>query len=398
MKICTIGKYPPIEGGESSKLYWLAKALGEKGHEVHIVTNAWEVETKYREQITGDDLSGHYRPKNVYIHNTDPFINPAFIPYFKPYTEKVASRAIEVIKNFNLQLIDSWYILPYVISGFLAKQITGQPQIMRHAGSDMSRLLNSPFLKTLFISIFKEVDKIVTYPAMVPVFKSFGIPEEKMSLNLKVSVNINEFNPRGLIFDLSKYINRDIDDIPVITYLGKLGVTKGVYELAEAASSIEREFILLFVTQNTGLEHFRGFLKEKRLEKKSVFLGFVPPWKVPSIIRRSTCVVTPERDFPVIQHTPILPREVLACGGCLILSTELYEKLKRIGFYNKENCFIVDPKNISDFRKTLELILENPELRETIARNARLTSERIEHFEDYVNKTVALYQEVIESK
>jgi len=72
MKICTIGKYPPIEGGESSKLYWLAKALGEKGHEVHIVTNAWEVETKYREQITGDDLSGHYRPKNVYIHNTDP--------------------------------------------------------------------------------------------------------------------------------------------------------------------------------------------------------------------------------------------------------------------------------------------------------------------------------------
>jgi len=269
---------------------------------------------------------------------------------------------------------------------------------MRHAGSDMSRLLNSPFLKTLFISIFKEVDKIVTYPAMVPVFKSFGIPEEKMSLNLKVSVNINEFNPRGLIFDLSKYINRDIDDIPVITYLGKLGVTKGVYELAEAVSDIEREFVLLFVTQNTGLEHFRGFLKERELEKKSIFLGFVPPWKVSSIIRRSTCVVAPERDFPVPQHTPILPREVFACGNCLILSTELYEKFKRIGLKDKENSLVVNPKNILEFRKTIELVLDNLELREKIAKNARLISEKIEHFEGYVNKTVALYQEVIESK
>jgi len=393
-----IGKYPPIEGGESSKTYWLAKALGGKGHKVHIITNAWEVETKYREQITSDDLNEHYQPKNIHVHNTDPFINPAFIPYFKPYTEKIASKAIEVIENFDLQLIDSRYLLPYVISGFLAKQITGRSQIMHHAGSDMSRLLNSPFLKKLFLSIFKEVDKIVTYPAMVPIFKSFGIPEEKMFLNLKVNVNTSEFNPRGPIFDLSKYINRDIDDTPVITYLGKIGVTKGVYELAEAASGIEREFVLLFVTQNTGLEHFRGFLKEKGLEKKSIFLGFVPPWKVPPIIRRSTCVVTPERDFPVVSHTPILPREVLACGTCLVLSTELYEKLKRIGFCDKENCLVINPKNIPDFRKTMELVLNDPELRETVAKNARLTSERIECFEDYVNETTVLYQEIIKSK
>lgn len=398
MKICLISKYPPIEGGESSKAYWLAKALGEKGHEVHVVTNAWEVESKYREQITGEDLDGHYQPRNVYVHNTDPFIDPSFIPYFRPYTEKIASKAIEVIERFNLQLIDSWYILPYVISGFLAKQITGRPHIMRHAGSDMGRLLNSQSLKTLFISVFQEVDKIVTYPAMVPTFKSFGIPERKMFLNRKVSVNTNEFTPEGPTFDLSRYTKQDIDDIPVITYLGKLGVTKGVYELAEAASGIKREFILLLVTQNADLEHFRRFLKEKELEKRSIFLGFVPPWKVPLIIRRSTCVVAPERDFPVTQHTPILPREVLACGSCLILSNELFTKFKRISFRDKENCLVVNPKNIFEFRKVLELILENPELRRTIARNARLNSEKIENFEEYTNDTIMLYQELIEAK
>jgi glycosyltransferase involved in cell wall biosynthesis len=390
-----IGKYPPIEGGESSKLYWLVKALGEKGNEVHIATNAWEVETKYREEIKGEDLDGFYQPKGVYVHNTDPFIEPTFIPYFKPYTEKIASKAIEVIKEYDLQLIDSWYILPYVISGFLAKRITGLPQIMRHAGSDVTRLLNSPSLRTLFISVFKEVDKIVTHLSLLPMFKSLGVPEEKLFLNLKVSVNINEFTPTGPVFDLSEYVNRDVDDLPVITYLGKLSATKGVYELAEAANGIKAEFILLFVTQNTGLEHFQGFIKELGLEKKTIFVGFVPPWKVPSVIRRSTCVVCPERDFPIPQHTPILPREVLACGRCLILSTELYEKFRRRGFKDKENCLVVNPKDILGFRETIELVLNNVELREEIASNARSLSEKIEHFEEYVNETIALYEEII---
>jgi glycosyltransferase involved in cell wall biosynthesis len=113
MRICLISKYPPIEGGESAKAYWLAKALGERGHEVHVVTNTWEVESDYRELIETDDLNSAYQPKGVYVHNTDPFIEPAYIPYSRPYTEKIASLAIDIIKEYDLQLIDSWYILPY---------------------------------------------------------------------------------------------------------------------------------------------------------------------------------------------------------------------------------------------------------------------------------------------
>ena len=72
MKICMISKYPPIEGGVSSKTYWTAKALGERGHEVHIVTNALEVEEEYREGIDINDPN--YTPKNVHVHNPAPDI------------------------------------------------------------------------------------------------------------------------------------------------------------------------------------------------------------------------------------------------------------------------------------------------------------------------------------
>ena len=40
MKVTIIGKYPPIFGGESTKLYWASKELGERGHRINIITDA----------------------------------------------------------------------------------------------------------------------------------------------------------------------------------------------------------------------------------------------------------------------------------------------------------------------------------------------------------------------
>lgn len=398
LKICLISKYPPIEGGESSKAYWLAKALGESGHEIHIVTNAWEVESDYRENIESSDLDGDYQPKGVFVHNTDPFIEPTYIPYSKPYTEKIASFAIDIIKEYNLQLIDSWYILPYVISGFLAKTITGKPQIMRHAGSDMSRLLSSPYLGTLFTSIFEKVDKIVTYPSMRERFLNLGIPEEKLFLNTKVSVDTRAFNPEVKPIDLSFYADRNINGLPIITYIGKIGVTKGIYELAEAASKIKDDFLLLFVSKGKGLDRFKETIKKLGLENKTLFINFVPPWRIPSFIKRSTCVVIPERDFPVVQHTPILPREVMAMGKCMILGEELYNKRRLTEIQDEQNVLVVNPKDIEQFRRMLEKVIKNPDYAEKIGQQARLVSEKIERFDEYVEDTINLYKEIIEGR
>jgi len=395
MRICLISKYPPIEGGESSKAYWLAKALGEKGHEVHVVTNAWEVESDYREQIEANDLNSKYQPKNVYIHNTDPCIEPSYIPYSKPYTEKIASLAIDIIREYGLQLIDSWYILPYVISGYLAKTITDKPQIMRHAGSDMSRLLSSPYLGTLFTSIFEKVDKIITYPSMKERFISFGISEEKLFYNTKVSVDTRAFNPNVKPIDLTSYTDKDINGLPIITYIGKVGVTKGIYELVEAASKIKDDFLLLFVSKGKGLDRFKNAIKRLSLQDKTLFINFIPPWKIPSVIKRSTCVVIPERDFPIAQHTPILPREVMAVGKCLILSDELYTKRRSQDIQEGENVIVVDPKNIEQFKKNLERIIRSSGYAEEIGQKAHIVSKKIERFDEYVEDTIKLYEEIV---
>jgi len=392
MRICIISKYPPIEGGVSSRAYWLAKALGERGHEVHIVTNAQEVESEYKEKI--DNNEQEHTPKNVHLHSTRPKTNPWHIPFSKAYAERIANLAIEVIEEHDIQLIDSHYALPYGIAAFIAKNITGRPQILRHAGSDIGKLFVSSSYNTLFKAIFQRVEKIITIPPLKKMFLSLGIPESKIAFDEEVSVDTKAFNPEVSPFHLPGYIKREIPKYPIITYIGKINYcwkSKGLYELIEAVQEIKDDFLLLFVANGRGLGEFQNLVREKNLEKHSIFIGFVPPWKIPSIIKLSTCVVVPEREFPIQYHRPILPREVMAVGKCLILSKELYGKRCYGNLTDGENALLIDPKNIKQFRTTINDIIRHPDIASRIGQNAYKISREIENFKEYIDHTIDLY-------
>ena len=340
MKICFIGKYPPIEGGESSKLYWLARGLGDKGHIIHVVTNAFEVENEYREKIYENIDLDNYQPNNVYIHNTNPFLDLQFIPFHNPYIAKLASLAIEVIRNYDLQVIDSWYILPYTIAGFLAKIFTQKPQILRHAGSDLNRLFFNRDLNIIFTEIIKAANIVVTYPSRLKQFKDLGVSESNIFMNKKVSVNPEFFNPNVKPIDLFEF-KKFNPRYPVITYIGKFGYTKGIIELLFVLSQINFPFNLLLVTGGRHLNILKKLIQQYKLSSKTIILVFVPPWKIPSVIKASTCVVHAEHEFPILSHSPILPYEVMAVGCCLVLSEELYKKRKSEKIKNKDNILVV---------------------------------------------------------
>jgi glycosyltransferase involved in cell wall biosynthesis len=404
IRICFISKYPPIEGGVSSLTYWLAKALGKKGHEVHIITNAWEVEAEYREKIDPVEINNQYQPKNVYIHHTTSFTDssristvPGYIPYTNPYTEKLASLAIETINKYDLQLIDSWYILPYGVAGFLAKAITGKPQILRHAGSDLSRLFEYPYLKTLFLSLFKKTDKILTNEVTKDFFLNLNIPDSKLVTYKHHGVDPQAFNPRVAPLDWAEFTgNRDMRGLPVITYIGKVAAAKGIYNLAEAASKIKDGFRLLFICNGKGLQDFKSYVKKLSLRKKVIFSDFLPPWKIPSLIKSSRCIAMLESGFPITEHCSIIPKEVMAMGKCLLLSEELYNKGYYDGMQNGKNTLAVDPGDIDSLKQVLEKVIRKQDYADKIGRQAYLTfRESALEFDKYVEDTAALYRNVL---
>lgn len=395
-RICFISKYPPIEGGVSSRTYWLLKGLGQKGHKVHIVTNAWEVEDEYRESFSGEDID-MYQPENVVLHNTNPFIDPKYIPYSPPYTEKISSLAIEAVREHDLELIDTWYLLPYAVSGYIARTFVSKPLVVRHAGSDMARLLTSPFLHTLLSEIINTADRIVTYPRMKDTFVDLGVKEECLYYDTGASVDLNAFNPSVATFDLEREMGRDIDNVPVITFIGKVTASKGVFELTEALRKIENDFLLLLVCGGRDMEALRDDVERKGLGEKTLFLGFRPPWQIPSILKASTCVVIPERDFPIQAHTPILPREAMATGRCTILSEEIFGKRRYKELEDGVHTLVVNPKNIEGFSAKLEEVIRRPDDAETVGKEAGKLAAKHEDFDGYTDCMGTLYDEMLES-
>src|SRR5437660_5118294 len=106
MRICLVGKYPPIEGGVSAQAFWAARGLAERGHEVFVVTNATEVEPEFRVQLEPDDFS-FLTPEfpnggAVRLCQPEPSSRRmTHIPMSNPFVSKLAGMAARVVEGFG---------------------------------------------------------------------------------------------------------------------------------------------------------------------------------------------------------------------------------------------------------------------------------------------------------
>jgi hypothetical protein len=100
MRICIIGKFPPIEGGVSMRTYWTAYALAARGHDAHVVTNAEEVRAPFRMHMRPQDwerCAPKFASGAVTVHWTDSVDgSQSHIPMANPFVAKLATLAANV--------------------------------------------------------------------------------------------------------------------------------------------------------------------------------------------------------------------------------------------------------------------------------------------------------------
>jgi len=401
MKICFIGKYPPVEGGESSKLYWLAKELGKRGHEVHIITNSFCVEDEFRERFRGADLK-FYQPKGVKVHNLDPFALPVFVLRSPSYAQRLTALAYHVVVKYNPDLIEGWYLIPYGTAAFLTSAFTKKPYIVRHAGSDLNKLGNSLSFKFLIDQILKNADRVITYPSRAKMLKEKGVIPYRLFIDRSTSVDTNFFSPENKIsarYYLPSCLSKD-KNVPIITYIGKLSINKGLVELIRALSLVKKKskkfkFLILGNGRRIFKNKIDKQIKKLNLEEEAVFAPFIPPWRIPGVINLSSLIVHPEHGFPIEVHNPILIREIMACGGCLLLSRELYNKQPREFVQKDKNVVVIEPQKEKQFAKEIINLLVNPKKIKQIGKGARKAALKREDFTHYVDEFEKFYQRVI---
>jgi len=358
MRILVIGKFPPIEGGVSAQTYWMVRALSSLGHTVHVVTNSGDVEPTFRLHLSPCDrqwLDGNAASSAFHVHQTTPLHHGSYIPFAQPYVSQLFGLSLSVVENHKIDVIVSWYFEPYGITASLVGNATGTPVVIRHAGSDLGRLTNHTELGCAYRWAVKNATAlIVTHerefkdqlgeietrriqpvrPRLPDVFHS---PQKPLKLAELLTASEQWFHDTALPGELVAAIQRCNakslpDDCFTIGAYGKVGTTKGSFDLIHALTKLatEREDFAFFAMgcgRRAVLQrYYEAIVSCDALAQRTWILPPIAPWRIPNFLRCCHAVCFLERDFPIAFHGPLIPFEVLSSGACLVCSNEIASK------------------------------------------------------------------------
>lgn len=391
MKILILGKYPPIEGGVSAYTFWLARALANQGHTVRVATNANEVEPTFAQlhyggdagRLENDGVSGSLR-----VYQTSSLAPSSFIPFAQPYVTKLFGLSLSIVEQDHCDVIFGWYFEPYGFTAALVGQATGAPFVIRHAGSDIARLAQHPELKAaygwalenaagLIVTNEREFENrfgLVDRPRIRPTFPRlpdvFSSADAALDVRELLEAADSWFSAAGLPSQVLQAVQRMnakafTGKVFTIGTYGKVGVTKGSFDLIQALSKIAEageEFAFLTLScgrAETIAAYYEVIATSPALAERSWILPPVAPWRVPSFLRCCNAVCFLERNFPITFHGPQIPREVLSSGACLVCSGEVARKPFYGGHLvdDRNTVIIDDPKDHNSLAVRLRALI-----------------------------------------
>src|SRR5262245_14097416 len=378
------------------RTYWHAHGLAALGHEVDVVTNAKEAVSPFRIYMRPEDWArcqASYGAGSVTVHWTDPVDrSQSYIPMASPFVTKLAGIAARVHAQAAFDVVHSHYLEPYGVAGHLAAQIMGVPHVTRMAGSDAGRLWHHPQFEALYDHVLRSAEAVVAVGTVAERAIAHGVAADRIALGGYFSIPEQLFTPQGPRLDLNALRNdvaRDPDfrelmwgelvpGPPHFGVYGKLGERKGSFSLLGAMHRLKRsgrDIGLVVLAQGApGVqEQFRRQASELGLTDRILQLPFIPHWRVPEFLRRCLAVCCLEQDFPIGIHSPIIPREVLMSGTCLVGSTEVIRKLPSYDrLPHGYGCIAIE--NVDDIdvlSERLGMIADNPETAAAIGRRGR---------------------------
>ncbi len=131
----------PTFGGSGVLATELGKALADKGHQVHFIT--------------------YQQPVRLNVFNTNIFYHEVRVPTYPlfdypPYEVALASTMVDVITNYDLDLLHVHYAIPHASAAYMAKQI-----VLEQSGR------NVPVITTLHGTDITLVGRDKTYEPVV---------------------------------------------------------------------------------------------------------------------------------------------------------------------------------------------------------------------------------------
>jgi len=314
-RIVVISKYPPIEGGIAAKTYWFYRALAERGHAIYIVTDRAGIDSEYCVYPYSEETG----VENISVHRPTGEI-PWHIPNDMHTDLDLLNTAVKIIKDSKADVIDTGYLVPYGLLGYLASRITGAPFILRHGGSDINKFLKAGIWVTLLREAFEKAALVITDN------NNYDIVSQ---LSDRVGV-LPPYVPNPKAFKPSETTNKEV---PVFALIGKANYYwrhKGWHKVVEILQQLTTKFKLIVVSQGIGFKEFKRY-SEENIGEDVEWRSFCHPSEMPALLNSIDIIFILYEDLPFPAFSNLI-LEILFCGKTVITDhPEILQSYKNEG-------------------------------------------------------------------
>ncbi len=354
----------------------IVRGLAEKGFEIDVLSLAGK---ENKVSIPALDIL------NINMH----FINAskknpyAFIPLVKNLLKEKKIKAI-IGEILNLSAILSLCLDDEI--KFIAHEIrmpkNYKVRIIKRALRGNFSLFEAIKLIRNVKDLVKKVSKVVSNSKALnsAVIKAFNLdPNKCLTIYRGIDTEFFSFKKR-----------KDINSFPELLFVGNIKPHKGVEDLFEALSFIDKPVRLILCGK--GEPEYIEFLKSKtknyKVPHQVCFKGFLNPSELLKYYHSCDLFVFPS-------HTEGMPRallEAMSCG-CLVVCSNIAPHKEAV--INDFNGIIVEVKSPKSLAQGIQKYLNNPQIVETISINARKTIEKNFSKESEINKWAELITQEI---
>jgi len=363
----------PTHGGSGVIASELAISLAKKGHEIHIVSYAPPFRLR------------SFHP-NIFIHEVEVASYPIF--KYPPYALGIATKLVELVEDYHLELIHAHYAVPHAASAYLAKQILNAHSVKTITtlhGTDITLVgADHSFHRVIKFAIEKS-DGVT---AVSHYLKTRTIEEFDIRREIRVIYNFVDTAKTEQMSAVCKREAFAARDEKIIMHASNFRAVKRVGDVVRVFAQIRESIPAKLVLIGEGPERLfiQQLVKELKLTKDVCLLGAQDDTE-PLFMCADLFILPSE-----LESFGLTALEAMACG-VPVIATETGGLPEVIT--HGETGYLLPIGDIRQMAKKAIHLLSNTEQHRLFKKQARKRAQQYFNANQIIPQYEAFYQEIV---